>query len=77
MFEVFRKFQGCFKEVLRVFTESFKGVSSKFKECFKDISRLVQGSFQIKTLLYSTAIVTYQIKTRSSEGSGQSYNYYS
>ena len=25
------KFQGCFKEVLRVFTESFKGVSRKFK----------------------------------------------
>ena len=25
----------CFKEVLRVFTESFKGVSRQFKGCFK------------------------------------------
>ena len=32
-----RKFQKCFKEVLRVFTESFKGVSRKFKGCFKEV----------------------------------------
>ena len=33
------KFQGCFKEVLRVFSESFKG---KFPECFKSVSRKFQ-----------------------------------
>ena len=31
---VSRKFQGCFKEVLRVCKESFKGVLRKFKVCF-------------------------------------------
>ena len=41
---VSRKFQGCFTEVLRVFTESFKGVSRKFQECFKKVSRVCQGS---------------------------------
>ena len=36
---------GCFKEVLRAFTESFKGVSRKFKGCFKEVSRVFQESF--------------------------------
>ena len=51
---VSRKFQGCFKEVLRVLTESevkrcFKGVSRKFQGgsknflgCFKKVSRIFQ-----------------------------------
>ena len=34
---VSRKFQGCFKEVSRVFQESFKGVSRKFQGCFKKV----------------------------------------
>ena len=37
------KFQGCFKVVLRVFTESFNSVSSKFQECFKEVSEKFQG----------------------------------
>ena len=48
------KFQGCFKEVLRVFTGNFKGVQGSFRsvsrkfqecffqECFKEISRVFQ-----------------------------------
>ena len=39
LFEVSRKLQGCFKEVLRVFTGSFEGVSRKFQECFKKFLR--------------------------------------
>ena len=39
---VSRKFKGCFKEVLMVFTDSFqgslKGVSRKFQECFNTLS---------------------------------------
>ena len=46
MFEVLRKFQGCFEEVLRVITESFKGVSRKFKGCFKKILRVFHTSFR-------------------------------
>ena len=34
-----RKFQGCFKKVLKVYTESFKSVSRKFQECFKEVSQ--------------------------------------
>ena len=55
-----RKFQGCFKEDLRVFTENFKGfqgslkgVSRKLQECFKKVSMVfkrsatgVSGKFQ-------------------------------
>ena len=33
------KFQGCFKEVLRVFKESLKDVSRKSKGCFKEVLR--------------------------------------
>ena len=40
------KFKGSFKEVLRVFTESFKGVSRKFYGCFKEISRVFQESLK-------------------------------
>ena len=43
---VARKFKGCFKEVLRVFTESLKGVSRKFKGQFKEVSKVFQGSFK-------------------------------
>ena len=46
MFEVLRKFQGCFKEVSRVLTESFMGVSRKFKGYVKKISRVFQKSFK-------------------------------
>ena len=40
------KCKECFKEVLRVFTERFKGLSRKFKECFKEVSRMLQESFR-------------------------------
>ena len=57
VFEVYRKFPICFKEVSRVLTESFKGVSRKYKgvsrkykgvsrkfqECFKKVSGKFQG----------------------------------
>ena len=43
---VSRKFQGCFKEVFRVLTESFKGVSRKCKGCFKYDSGILQGCFE-------------------------------
>ena len=44
-------FPGCFKKVLSVFTENFKGVLMKFKGCFKGVSgkfqaRKFQGSFK-------------------------------
>ena len=32
-------------EVLRLFTESLKGVSRKFKGCFKEVSAKFQGCF--------------------------------
>ena len=32
-------FQGCFKEVLRVYTESFKGALRKFQERLQGVSR--------------------------------------
>ena len=40
---VSRKFQVCFKEVLRVLTESFMGVSRKFQKYFKEVSGKFQG----------------------------------
>ena len=40
------KFQGCFKEVSRVFQRSFKGVCRKFQGCFKEVSRVFQLRFQ-------------------------------
>ena len=45
-FKGYLKFNGSFKEVLRVFHGSFKGVSRKFNECFKEDSRVFQGSFR-------------------------------
>ena len=35
--EVLRLSQGCFKEVSRVFQGSFKSVSRKFQEFFKEV----------------------------------------
>ena len=43
---VSRKFQGCFKQVSRVFQGSLKGVSRKFQGCFKEVSRVFQGSLK-------------------------------
>ena len=43
VFKVLRKFQGCFKEVLRVYTESFKEVS---QECFKKVLTKIEGGFK-------------------------------
>ena len=43
---VSRKFQGCFKEASRVFTESFKVGSRKCKGCFKEVPKVFQGSFR-------------------------------
>ena len=40
------KFQGCFKQVLRVFTKSLKSVSIKLQECFKEVSGKFQGCFK-------------------------------
>ena len=40
------KFQGYFKEVLRVLTENFKEVSMKVKGCFKEVSRMFSGSLK-------------------------------
>ena len=45
LFEVSRVF-GSFKDVSRVLTESFKGVSGKFKGYFKEVSRVFQDSFK-------------------------------
>ena len=46
--EVSKVFQGCFKEVSRLFQESFrvgqgssKGVSREFQGCFKKVSRVL------------------------------------
>ena len=33
-------------EVLRLFTENFKGVSRKFQECLKEVSGKCQGYFK-------------------------------
>ena len=38
---VSQKFQQCFKEVLRMFTESFKGDSRNFKARLQKVSRVV------------------------------------
>ena len=45
--------KGCFNEVLRLFTESLKGVSwslkgvsRKFKGCFREVSGKFQGGFK-------------------------------
>ena len=46
MFEVSMKFQGCFKQVLRVFTISFKSVSRKLQVCFKEVSGKFKGCFK-------------------------------
>ena len=43
---VSRNFQGCFKEVLRTFWESFEGVSRNFQGCFKEVLRVFQESFK-------------------------------
>ena len=36
-------FHGCFKKVLRLFTENFMCGSRKVKGCFKEVSRVFQG----------------------------------
>ena len=42
---VSRKFQGCFKEVARIFEGSFQGVYRKFRGYLKKVSNVFQGSF--------------------------------
>ena len=49
---VSRKLQGCFHEVLRVFTKSLKSVSRKFKGCFKEVLRVFQESFRENSWLF-------------------------
>ena len=39
-------FQGCFKEVLRVLKEGFKGVSRKIEGCFNGVFKLVSSVFE-------------------------------
>ena len=41
-----------FKEVLGVFTESFKGGSRKIKGYFKEVSRVFQESFREMSRMY-------------------------
>ena len=41
--EVSKKFQVCFKKVLRVFQEFFKGVEREIEGCFKNVFRGFQG----------------------------------
>ena len=41
-----RKFQGCFKKVLRVLQGCFEEVLREFQECFKKVLRKIQGSFR-------------------------------
>ena len=41
------KFEGCFKEVLRIFTEKFKEVPMKFKGCFKNVLRKIEGHLTV------------------------------
>ena len=41
------KFHWCFKEVLRVFIESFKGVLRKFKFCFEEVSGKFEGCLMV------------------------------
>ena len=43
---VSRKFQGCPKEVLRVFSECFRGVSRRFQGSFKSVLRKFKGKFK-------------------------------
>ena len=44
---VSRKFQRSFKEVSRVFQESFRGISRKSQGCFKEDGRVFQGNFRL------------------------------
>ena len=44
---VSRKFTSCFKEVLRLFTESLKVVSLKFKDIFKEAWTIAQLSHSL------------------------------
>ena len=39
-------FQGCSKDVLRVFAQIFKGVSIKLQGSFKEVSKVFEGSFK-------------------------------
>ena len=39
-----KMFQGCLKNVLRVFQGSFKGVSRKFEGCLQKVLKAVQKS---------------------------------
>ena len=53
---VSREFEGCFKEVLRVLTESFKGASRKwkglFQKSFKGVSRKIERCFNEVQLVF-------------------------
>ena len=41
-----KKFKGCFKEVQRVFQESFKGFSGIFKGLFRGVSKVFQEKWK-------------------------------
>ena len=41
------KFQGCFKEVSRMFLGRFKGAYRKFQGCFMKVSRVFHGSLRV------------------------------
>ena len=38
-------FQGSFREISRVFQESFMGVNREFQGCFKEVSKVFKASF--------------------------------
>ena len=53
-------FQGCFKEVLGVFRETFKGDSRELQVCFKKISLNVSRMYQESLNEVSIAISLHE-----------------
>ena len=49
-------------EVLRLFTESFKGGSGKFTGCFKSFSRKYQGCFKKVSRLFQIWVLPLKMR---------------
>ena len=56
-----------FKEVLLVFTESFKSGSRKINGCFKEVSRVIQESFREMARMFQKS---FKGVSRSFKGGG-------
>ena len=56
-------YKGCFKEVLRVLTESFKGVSRKFQECSKEVFRVFPGIFREILRVFQQSFKGIQVRS--------------